>query len=184
MKKILAGLVLGLATLGIAAQSSTTTTTQATDKSGKALPSPRMLTKATIGTASVEIDFGAPSLRGRELSTLVPAGKIWRAGANEATGLKTSSNLMIGTLHVPAGSYTLFVMPAPDGWWLVVNKQTGQWGLTYKEDQDLGRTKLTTSTLAAAQDQLSISVDNISGSMGELHLKWGTTDAHTSIMAH
>ena len=67
---------------------------------------------------------------------------IWRAGANSATALHTEGDLDIGGLSVPKGDYTLFVnLKDPAQWELVINKQTGQWGLTYKADMDLGRVK-------------------------------------------
>lgn len=186
MKRILIAAILGCCAMGAVAQtSSTTTTTQTKDKKGNAMPSPRMLTTATVGKAKIDIDYGAPSVKGRKVFfDLQPMGKVWRTGANEATGLKTSADLMIGDLHVPAGSYTLFTLPTQDGWWLIVNKQTGQWGLTYDEKQDLGRVKLTSATLPTSQEVMSISIETIKGSMGYLHIKWDTTDLSTMVMAH
>ena len=80
-------------------------------------------------------------MRGRKImGGLVPYGKVWRTGANPATTLITKANLKIGTLDVPAGTYTIYTLPNEDQWLLIVNKQTGQWGTVYHEDQDLGRT--------------------------------------------
>ena len=186
MKKIFLSAVLALAATGLMAQTtSTTTTTMATGKNGKPLPSPRMLTTAQVGKAKIDIDYGAPSVKGRNVFfDVVKQDKIWRTGANEATGFKTSGALMVGSLHVPAGSYTLYTMPTASGWWLVVNKQTGQWGLTYDEKQDLGRVKLTSSTMPSSQEVFSISIEKIKGNHAELHIKWDKTDLSTPIMAH
>jgi len=185
MKKILLATVLGCCAFGAVAQTmSTTHMTQEKDKKGAALPSPRMETSAMLGKAKITISYGSPSLKGREMSALVPAGKIWRLGANEATSLISSGDLMIGTQHVPAGSYTLFIMPTESGWMLAINKQTGQWGLTYDESQDLGRVQLKSATLPSSQEKLSIDIEQIKGGMGQLHIKWGTVDASTMIMAH
>ena len=56
-----------------------------------------------------------------------------------ATTLVTAGNLKIGTLNVPAGTYTLYTLPSATQWLLIINKQTGQWGTVYTEAQDLGR---------------------------------------------
>src|SRR5215210_2048879 len=105
--------------------------------------SPPAKAEATVKGKKVTIDYSAPSRRGRAImGELVPYGKVWRTGANAATTLTTESDVMIGAIHVPAGTYTLFTIPGEKEWTLIVNKQTGQWGLAYDESQDLGRTKL------------------------------------------
>ena len=73
-----------------------------------------------------------------------PHYPVWRAGANAATKLHTDADLDIGGLSVPKGDYTLFVdISDPDKWVLIVNKQTGQWGLAYDKSQDLGTARMT-----------------------------------------
>src|SRR6266851_4349326 len=74
---------------------------------------------------------------------LVPYGKVWRTGADEATLLITQKGIVLGKMPVPAGAYTLFTLPAEDGSAkLIINKQLGQWGLQYDEKQDLARVDL------------------------------------------
>jgi len=183
MKKFVLAAALACCTLTATAQTmSTTKVTQEKDKKGKAMLSPRMETTAKVGKAMITISYGAPSIKGRDLAKLVPMGDIWRAGANEATSFITTSDLTVGKLKVPAGSYTLFIMPTEAGWMLAINKQTGQWGLTYDASKDLGRVLLKSAKLPSSQEVMSITVENIKGSMGYLHLKWGTTDASTMIM--
>jgi hypothetical protein len=105
--------------------------------------SPPAKAEATINGKKVTIDYSAPSKRGRVImGELVPYGSVWRTGANAATTLWTEGDLMIGTVHVPAGTYTLYTIPGEKEWTLIVNKQTGQWGTKYDEAQDLGRTKM------------------------------------------
>ena len=71
-------------------------------------------------------------MRGRKIfGGLEPYGRVWRAGANDATALHTDANLDIGGLSVPKGDYTLFVYLDPKQWQLVVSKATGEWGLDY-----------------------------------------------------
>jgi hypothetical protein len=130
--------------------------------------SPHETVEYKVGDATVTIIYGRPFMKGRSLDTLAPAGKVYRTGADEATTLKTDKALQIGSLVVPAGTYTLYTLPGSP-WQLIVNKQTGQWGTQYSEGQDLGRVPMTAGTLASPADQLTLAVV---GSNLELH--WGT----------
>ena len=95
---------------------------------------------ASIGTATVWIDYGRPAKRGREIwGKLVPNDTTWRLGANAATQFRTDKNLDIGGVRVPAGFYTLWLYPTATRTWLIVNKQTGQWGTAYDRSQDVAR---------------------------------------------
>jgi hypothetical protein len=107
---------------------------------------------------------------------LIPYGKIWRAGANEATTLITQKPIELGGQTVPAGAYTLFVLPAEDGAaQLIVNKQIGQWGLQYDEKQDLCRVPLTKEDLKEPLDQFLMAVQRVQTGGGVIKLMWETT---------
>jgi len=150
----------------------------------KTLPSPPATASVKLNGKSVTIDYNTPHMRGRKImGDLVPYGKVWRTGANPATTLKTSTNLKIGTLDVPAGTYTVYTLPNQDGWQLIINKQTGQWGTEYDEKQDLGRTPLTGKTLGSPQEVMSISFEHTSGPSTELHIKWEKTDESVTVSA-
>lgn len=117
----------------------------ARDAAGQALgaASTRDTLRATVGSTTVTIDYGRPAARGREIwGRLVPYDTTWRFGANAATQLTIDKDLMIGSAHVPAGKYTLFLYPTATAAWLIVNKQTGQWGTAYDKAQDLVRIPL------------------------------------------
>ncbi len=104
---------------------------------------------------------------------LIPYDKVWRTGADEATLLITQQPIKMGGLEIPAGAYTLFTLPAADGSAkLIVNKQIGQWGLEYHQDQDLGRIDLKKDALDAPLDQFTMSLDNGPSGSGTLNLKW------------
>ncbi len=130
----------------------------------------------------ITINYGQPHLRGRPVDRLTPNGTVWRLGANEATSLETDVDLTIGGLAVPKGKYTLFTLPQPGGWKLIINKQTGQWGTAYAADQDLGRVDLRRRTLAAPLDAFSIWLVP-SGQpgvpRGELRFAWGDVELST-----
>jgi hypothetical protein len=140
--------------------------------------SPRDSVKATVAGATVSVNYGRPSMRGREIfGKLVPWGQVWRTGANAATAFTTSAPIKFGNTTVPAGNYTLYSMPSQDGkWMLIINKQTGQWGTEYKQDMDLARIPLTVSKAAAPVEKFEITV-KASGNGGELALHWADTKA-------
>src|SRR5262245_48307715 len=104
--------------------------------------SPHVRTEWTIDGAHISIEYGRPFLKGRAESALMPAGQVWRAGADEATTLKTDKMLMFGSTHLMPGTYTLWLLPGEKEWLLIFNKQTGQWGTAYDAKQDLAREKL------------------------------------------
>lgn len=139
--------------------------------------SPHETVEYKVGTATVTITYGRPYLKGRSLETLAPTGKVYRTGADEATTIKTDKALQIGTLAVPAGTYTLYTLPGSP-WQLIVNKQTGQWGTDYTQAQDLGRVPMTAGTLASPAEQLTVGVV---GSNLEVH--WGTMKQSVAISA-
>ncbi len=138
--------------------------------------SPPVETSVSLGGKTVSIKYSSPSMRGRKIfGELVPYGKVWRAGANEATALHTDADIVLGNLTVPAGDYTLFVIPEADAWTLIVNKQTGQWGLSYKEDMDLGRVKMKLGKVAPVESyRMTLSAD-------KLVLAWEETEASVGL---
>jgi hypothetical protein len=147
---------------------------QANDAPKKApLLSPPATATVSLNGKDVSISYNSPSMRGRVImGGLVPYGKVWRTGANPATTIKTDADLMIGTALVPAGTYTLFTLPSADTWKLIINKQTGQWGLSYNAAQDLGRVKMTMAKPPALVEKLNYSLVDQGAGKGELRLAW------------
>ena len=149
--------------------------------------SPHETVEYAVGGAKITISYGRPFLKGRPLAKIDPAfeltGKVWRTGADEATTLTTDKALMFGSLMVPAGTYTLFTVPGPTTWKLVVSKETGQWGTEYHEDKDLGRADLKVETLPKPADQVTISITEAGGSP-TLNIDWGTMRATSPFMVH
>jgi hypothetical protein len=145
--------------------------------------SPHDTVEWTIDGAKITISYGRPFLKGRPLERMTPAGQIWRTGADEATTLVTDKQLMIGSLIINPGTYTVYTVPNAGTWKLVVNKQTGQWGTEYHEDRDLGRADLKVEKLDKPVEQFTIAIDDTSGG-GKLRLEWGTLRASTDFMVH
>ncbi len=151
---------------------------------GKALASPAATAETKLDGRAVVIHYNAPSVRCRKImGDVVPFGQVWRTGANPATTLITQTNLKIGELEVPAGTYTLYTLPASAGtpWKLIVNKQTGQWGTVYKPEMDLGRTPMMTKPVAKPQEVMSISFEDVHGRTGQLHIRWADADEYVKV---
>lgn len=141
--------------------------------------SPKATETATIGGKSISIVYCSPAVRGRKifgdggLISHDPNYPVWRAGANSATALHTDADLDLGGLTVPKGDYTLYVnIKDPDNWELIVNKQTGQWGLDYTQAQDLGRVKMKMSKPPAPVENLKYTLSGQGGNKGTLQLAW------------
>jgi hypothetical protein len=108
--------------------------------------------------------------------SLVPYGKVWRMGADEATLLITQKPLVFGDTTVPAGAYSLYFLPNEDGSAkLIINKQIGQWGTDYDQAQDLGRVDATRDTLDKPVDQFTISIGKGGSGGGVIKLAWENT---------
>jgi hypothetical protein len=141
--------------------------------------SPQATVKATIDDADVTIVYGRPYTKDPKTGAarkiwggLVPFGKVWRTGANEATVLTTTKALDFGGTTLPAGSYSLFTIPEENGGKLVINKQTGQWGTKYDEKQDLTKVDLTKAKPDGAADQFTITLDKNPAGGGTIKLIW------------
>ena len=146
-------------------------------------PSPAASAACDLGGAkTIKTNYSSPRMNGRKIyGGLVPFGQVWRAGANEATTFVTSSDVVIGGKTVPAGSYTIFTVPAADKWTLIINKKTGEWGIPYKyESDELARVDMKVSKLSAPVEDFTLAYDQ-SGSGCTLRLDWETTRASVDI---
>ena len=136
--------------------------------------SPRATAEGTVGTVTVSVDYGRPSRRGRQIfGGLVPLDAVWRTGANAATSLVLGGAVELGGRPLEAGSYTLYSVPARDGWTLVVNGQTGQWGTEYDAGRDVARIPMEVSRPPAAVDTFTIRVEG-GATEGRLVVAWDT----------
>ena len=136
------------------------------------------------GPARIAISYGQPHARGRKiLGGLIPNDTVWRFGENEATSLHTDLDLTIGTLAVPRGDYTLYLVHAGNNWDLILNSQTAIWGTDRNPSKDVGRVRLTARTLTDSEDALTIYLTPNSTNpsrqadpAGVLRIKWGTVE--------
>jgi len=131
---------------------------------------------------TVIVDYSSPRAKGRKIyGGLVPYGEIWRAGANEATTFVTNTDLTVGGKAIPAGSYTIFVIPNQDKWTLIINKKTGESGVPYPgEASELVRVDMKVSSLPSPLENFTISFDK-AGNHCTLRMDWETTRASIDI---
>jgi hypothetical protein len=143
---------------------------------------------AFTGPARIAISYGQPHARGRKVEGgLIPNDTVWRFGANVATALHTDVDLTLGTLAVPRGDYSLFLLKSGSSWQLIVNSRTATWGTDRDASKDIGRVTLTPRTLGEPEESLSIYLvpDARAGAesgqlSGTLRIKWGVTELKTN----
>ena len=145
--------------------------------------SPHETVSAVIDGSRVTVVYGRPYTKDPKTSDardiwggVVPYGKVWRTGADEATLLITQKPLVFGETTIPAGAYTLFTLPQEDGTAkLIINKQLGQWGTQYDEKQDLARIDLKKEVTDKTADQLTLAVAKNPAGGGVLKIIWANT---------
>jgi hypothetical protein len=136
----------------------------------------RDTTRAQVSGNTMTIDYGRPSLRGRNVwSNGVLGDTLWRTGANAATELRTQRDLRINGQIVPAGAYTLWTHVAARNarYELIFNRQTGQWGTVYNAAQDLVRVPLRERTMPSSIERFTMTIEP-SGDGGVIAMQWGT----------
>lgn len=149
--------------------------------------SPHETVNATIDGNELSVVYGRPYSKDPKSGEkrkiwggLVPFSKVWRMGADEATLLTTKLPIDMNGTAIPAGTYSLFLLPEEGGSAkLIVNKQTGQWGTKYDEKQDLARVNVKKEAAAKAADQFTIEIEKKEGGGGALEMMW--EDAQYSV---
>lgn len=136
-------------------------------------PSPAAKATGKAGSATVTIDYSSPAAKGRKVyGDLVPYGKIWRAGANEATIFEIDNDVKVEGQSLAKGKYGLFAIPGETEWTIVFNKTWNQWGsYRYKQEEDVLRVKVPSAKTAQAVENLAYSIEN-----GKVYLRWENTE--------
>ena len=140
--------------------------------------SPHESVSATVDGAQLTIAYGRPSMRGRTIfGALVSYGRVWCPGADEATTLESTKELMFDTLRVPVGPHTIWVLPTEDKWTLVVSKDPSGFHTQYHPDRDLGRIELRKREVATAVEQLTFAIGRRdAGVGGTIAMTWERTE--------
>lgn len=140
----------------------------------KKRPSPPISETKKIGNLDIAIHYGAPSVKGRAIwGDLVPYGEVWRTGADEATILSISQDILLSGTIVPSGNYAFFTIPNKDKWKVIINKVSDQWGaFNYDSKEDIAVIEISPNISNELTEQLHFSINKQSESKGEIVLKW------------
>jgi pimeloyl-ACP methyl ester carboxylesterase len=141
-------------------------------------PSPHALVSQAIGAARVSISYGRPAIKGRSVwGQLVPYGRVWRAGADEATEITLSHDLEVEGRRLAAGTYTFFVVPTETTWTLVFNRVAPQWGaFNYNKEFDALRVEVPARE-APASERLTYTIEPVGDGSAAITLQWGNRAA-------
>jgi hypothetical protein len=136
--------------------------------------SPKASVSYTIGMTEVKISYGAPAVKDRVIwGGVVPYGKVWRGGANEATTVEFSTDVNVEGQHLPKGKYALFFIPEEDEWTVIFNRKTDQWGsYEYDESADEIRIYVEPKLNEGLQERLTYSIHDLKMDMGYIRLAW------------
>ncbi|TCZ71371.1 DUF2911 domain-containing protein [Flaviaesturariibacter aridisoli] len=145
-------------------------------------PSPSQMLRQDFGISSVELNYSRPSMRGRKIfGDLVPFGQVWRTGANSATRLKFADDVTIGGQPLKAGEYAVFTIPGEKEWEIIINKGTANWGTDYKQDLDLFRFKVPSTTMPIPVENFTMQFGNIKNNAMDLQIMWDRTAVNVPI---
>ena len=156
-------------------------------------PSPTANIKQNFALSNIEISYSRPGVKGRKVfGDLVPYGKVWRTGANNATTITFGEEVMIGGKKLPAGKYGLLSIPGETEWTFIITKQLDVTSpAAYKQDQDVVRVTCKPEALPFSIETMMINIDNIKSNSCTIGLVWEnvfagfevTSDVDSKVMA-
>lgn len=130
--------------------------------------------QATVNGKAITIDYGRPSLQGRDMLSQAQPGMVWRLGMNQATNIETAGDLIIAGKTLPAGKYTLWAKKVGDkNWVLAFHPKTGIWGQPEMTEGFVAELPLTMGVAKDSAEQLTISLADMKGKAG-IRIQWGT----------
>lgn len=140
-------------------------------------PSPAQTLKQDFGLGNIEISYSRPGVKGRKIfGEVVPFGKVWRTGANSATTISFSDDVVIGGVKVAPGKYGLLTIPNANEWTVIISKQTDVTSPDeYKQDQDVVRVQAKTLALISKVENFTIGVNQLTNTGCELTMQWDLT---------
>ena len=131
-------------------------------------------TEVTIKGKKISINYGRPSLRGRDLLSMAPVGTVWRLGMNEATQIDSAADLTVGGKAVAAGKYTLWLKKTGDNaWTLNFHPKTGVWGAPELKEGYIAEAPLKFEKAGDSAEQVTITLSDNKGNAG-IKIQWGT----------
>jgi hypothetical protein len=140
--------------------------------------SPKQKVMQEFGAGSVEVTYCRPSMKGRKIfGSLEKYGEVWRTGANEATTIRFSEQVMIGDQKVDSGTYALFTIPNEKDWTIIINKGANGWGAyDYKKEEDVARFNVKPNMVKNAIELFTIEFVNIKKDAMDMRIAWENTE--------
>jgi len=140
-------------------------------------PSPPQFVRQDFGLSNIELSYSRPGIKGRTIfGDLVPYGKVWRTGANQATTLTFGDDVTIEGTKVPAGKYGLLTIPGQDEWTIIITHQLDVTNpAAYKQDQDVVRIRSKVETLPFSIESFTIFFSDVTSNTCRLDLCWDKT---------
>lgn len=148
--------------------------------------SPKQTIEQQFSISSIKVDYGRPAVKGRKIfGELVPFGKIWRAGANNATKLTINQKVSFGDKIVSPGEYALFVIPQAKQWKIILNKDANAWGAyTYDEKLNIAETDVTVENTNTLQEYFEIKFEPKNEMLIHLVINWEKTKVEIPIQVY
>jgi len=148
-------------------------------------PSTTQTIKQNFALSSIELSYSRPNMKGRKVvGELVPFGKVWRTGANQATTLTFGDEVMIGGKKIPAGKYGLLSIPGKESWTLIITKQLDVTSpAAYKQDMDVVRVDAKPMMMKDRFETFTMQFANVKSNSCDLHLMWENTAVALPISA-
>lgn len=145
--------------------------------------SPATVVQQRVGLTDFEVKYSRPSVKGREVfGGLQAYGEIWRTGANSATQVTFSDEILFAGQAVPAGTYALFTIPGESTWTVILNRQAEQWGsFNYDPDQDAVRVEVDADSGAVFRESLFIGFDNLRDESADFMIAWENSEVRVPI---
>jgi hypothetical protein len=170
MRKLTIAMLAGLLMIGLNSEV----------KAQKVQKSPKSVLTQTVGLTDITITYYRPGLKGREMSSMVQEGKVWRTGANNATEITISNAVTFGGKELTAGSYSLYTIPGETEWTIIINNKKS-WGTQYDEKEDVMRFSATATKTAETTETMTINISDIAdnGKDANLEIRWGNVSVKT-----
>jgi len=150
--------------------------------------SPEAVAEFDQNGLDINVQYCRPAKRGRLIfgresdNALAPYDKVWRTGANEATLITFTNDVKVVDTPVPAGTYSLWSIPGPAKWQLILNRETGQWGTQYNDGMNLARIEVPIRINPQVTENFKVFFESKSYG-ADLILNWDQTEAIAAIRA-
>lgn len=148
-------------------------------------PSPPAVAKGASGPLTVAVDYSSPAVKNRQvLGKLIPNGKIWRLGANEATTFEVNQDVLVEGKPLAAGKYAMFSIQDGGDWTIIFNKDAEQWGAyKYKESEDALRVVIKPGTSTDMAERMTFAVKEVKTGALDVVFNWDKIEWHLDVKA-